>query len=118
MKSDIPVKPVTAQWTDDQWKAIHAKNQDILVAAAAGSGKAAVLVERIIQKIVSKEMNVDELLIATFTNAAAAEMRERIGEALQKEIAKHPENMYVKKQLSLLNQASISTLHSFCLDVI
>ena len=118
MKSDIPVKPVTAQWTDDQWKAIHAKNQDILVAAAAGSGKTAVLVERIIQKIVSKEMNVDELLIATFTNAAAAEMRERIGEALQKEIAKHPENMYVKKQLSLLNQASISTLHSFCLDVI
>ena len=66
MKSDIPVKPVTAQWTDDQWKAIHAKNQDILVAAAAGSGKTAVLVERIIQKIVSKEMNVVSLLFKLF----------------------------------------------------
>ncbi|MBN8192506.1 helicase-exonuclease AddAB subunit AddA [Bacillus sp. NTK074B] len=116
----IPAKPHDVTWTDDQWKAIWAKGQDILVAAAAGSGKTAVLVERIIQKILSEEdrMDVDELLVVTFTNASAAEMRHRIGQALGKAIDEDPHSLHLRKQLSLLNRASISTLHSFCLEVI
>ncbi len=119
-KVSIPVKPSDVTWTDDQWKAIWAKGQDILVAAAAGSGKTAVLVERIIQKILSEEdrMDVDELLVVTFTNASAAEMRHRIGLALEKAIDKNPHSHHLRKQLSLLNRASISTLHSFCMEVI
>ncbi|MCP1157587.1 helicase-exonuclease AddAB subunit AddA [Bacillus infantis] len=119
-KAIIPPKPEGAAWTDDQWKAIMASGQDILVAAAAGSGKTAVLVERIINKIVSREepVNVDELLVVTFTNASAAEMRHRIGEALEKAINRDPQSAHLRKQLSLLSRASISTLHSFCLEVI
>lgn len=120
MKKMIPPKPADTTWTDDQWKAIYAKGQDILVAAAAGSGKTAVLVERIINKILSEEepINVDELLVVTFTNASAAEMRHRIGEALEKAIVQNPKSMHLRKQLALLNRASISTLHSFCLEMI
>ena len=116
----IPPKPESATWTDDQWKAIMASGQDILVAAAAGSGKTAVLVERMIKKVLSKEapINVDELLVVTFTNASAAEMRHRISEALEKAINEDPASNHLRKQLSLLNRASISTIHSFCLEVI
>jgi ATP-dependent helicase/nuclease subunit A len=116
----IPPKPENVTWTEDQWKAIMASNKDILVAAAAGSGKTAVLVERIIQKILSstQPINVDELLVVTFTSASAAEMRHRIGEALEKAINQDPESRHLRKQLSLLNKASISTLHSFCMEVI
>lgn len=116
----IPVKPKEVTWTDDQWKAIMARDKAILVAAAAGSGKTAVLVERIIQKIlfVKDPINVDELLVVTFTNASAAEMRHRIGEALEKAIDHDPSSRHLRKQLSLLNKASISTLHSFCMEVI
>ncbi|MBY6050789.1 helicase-exonuclease AddAB subunit AddA [Cytobacillus firmus] len=120
MKMTIPPKPEGATWTDDQWKAIMAKGRDILVAAAAGSGKTAVLVERIINKIIADEdpINVDELLVVTFTNASAAEMRHRIGEALEKAINDNPRSAHLRKQVSLLNRASISTLHSFCLEMI
>ncbi|MFC4322314.1 helicase-exonuclease AddAB subunit AddA [Litchfieldia salsa] len=116
----IIAKPTTSKWTDDQWKAIVANGQDILVAAAAGSGKTAVLVERIIKKVTSNEhpVDVDRLLVVTFTNASAAEMRNRIGEALEQTLKEQPESSHLRKQLSLLNQASISTLHSFCLNVI
>jgi ATP-dependent helicase/nuclease subunit A len=119
-RMNIPPVPEGATWTEDQWKAIMASGQDILVAAAAGSGKTAVLVERIIRKITSENypIDVDELLVVTFTNASAAEMRHRIGEALEKAIDSHPDSTHLKKQLSLLNRASISTLHSFCLEVI
>jgi ATP-dependent helicase/nuclease subunit A len=119
-KTNIPPVPEGATWTEDQWKAIMASGQDILVAAAAGSGKTAVLVERIIKKITSESnpIDVDELLVVTFTNASAAEMRHRIGEALEKAIDSNPASTHLKKQLSLLNRASISTLHSFCLEVI
>lgn len=120
VKTIIPIKPVDSTWTDDQWKAIMAKDQNILVAAAAGSGKTAVLVERIIQKIIAKDdpIDVDQLLVVTFTNASAAEMRHRIGEALEKEIEIDPTSNRLRRQLTLLNRASISTLHSFCLEVI
>lgn len=116
----IPPKPEDVTWTNDQWKAIMAKDRDILVAAAAGSGKTAVLVERMIQKILSKvdPIDVDELLVVTFTNASAAEMRHRIGEALEQAIDADPMSRHLRKQLSLLNKASISTLHSFCMEVI
>ncbi|WP_182101799.1 helicase-exonuclease AddAB subunit AddA [Niallia taxi] len=116
---DIPEKPVDATWTDDQWKAIMLSGSDILVAAAAGSGKTAVLVERMIRKIVSDNpINVDELLVVTFTNASAAEMKHRIGDVLEKEINANPKSQHLKKQLALLNKAHISTIHSFCLEVI
>lgn len=113
-------KPADSKWTDEQWQAIVERDSDILVAAAAGSGKTAVLVERIITKILDEEtpVDVDRLLIVTFTNAAAAEMRTRIGEALEKALAKEPTSEHLRKQMSLLNKASISTLHSFCMDVI
>lgn len=119
MSSKIP-KPENSTWTDEQWHAITAGGKDILVAAAAGSGKTAVLVERIIKKITSTEnpVDVDRLLIVTFTNAAAAEMRKRIGDALEKEIVKQPASLHLRRQLTLLNKASISTLHSFCLNVL
>jgi ATP-dependent helicase/nuclease subunit A len=112
--------PTTSKWTEDQQKAIDEKGKDILVAAAAGSGKTAVLVERIIKKISdpSNPVNVDELLVATFTKAAAAEMRERIREALEKEVFQDPDNAHVRRQLALINRASITTLHSFCKNVI
>lgn len=120
MKTDIPMKPEHAKWTDDQWKAIFAKDQDVLVAAAAGSGKTAVLVERIIQRIIAETdpLDVDQMLVVTFTNAAAAEMRARIGEALTKAISERPDSAHLRKQLGLLNRASISTLHSFCLEAV
>ncbi|WP_347941598.1 helicase-exonuclease AddAB subunit AddA [Peribacillus simplex] len=119
-KTKIPALPGDVTWTEDQWKAIWAKDQDILVAAAAGSGKTAVLVNRIIQKVISEEdpIDVDELLVVTFTNASAAEMRHRVSEALEKAINDNPHSQHLRKQLSLINRASISTLHSFCLEVI
>ncbi|MFF2481973.1 helicase-exonuclease AddAB subunit AddA [Paenibacillus sp. NPDC058071] len=110
-------KPEGSTWTDDQWKAIVTEGSDVLVAAAAGSGKTAVLVERIIRRI-SSSTDVDRLLVATFTKAAAAEMKERIRLALEKELEKKPDSEHLKRQLALMNRAQVTTLHSFCLDVI
>ncbi|WP_449867051.1 helicase-exonuclease AddAB subunit AddA [Paenibacillus arenilitoris] len=110
-------KPAGTTWTDDQWDAIVTSGSNILVAAAAGSGKTAVLVERIIRKI-SANTDVDRLLVATFTKAAAAEMKDRIRLALEKELEKHPDSEHLRRQLALMNRASITTLHSFCLDAI
>ena len=83
-----------------------------------GSGKTAVLVERIVNMVLNKGVDIDKLLIVTFTNAAATEMRERILEALYKKIDEEPENQNIQKQIMLLNRANISTIHAFCLDVI
>ncbi|RDW18236.1 helicase-exonuclease AddAB subunit AddA [Oceanobacillus arenosus] len=107
-------------WTKEQEEAIYSEGRDILVAAAAGSGKTAVLVERIIQKLLKKgnPVDIDSLLVVTFTNAAAQEMRNRVGIALEEALALNPTSNHLKKQLSLLQRASISTLHSFCLEVI
>ena len=114
----IPKKPHDAQWTDDQWNAIYSEGQDILVAAAAGSGKTAVLVERIIQKIMRNKQDVNRLLVVTFTNASAREMKARVNAAIQKESTKHPEDEHLKSQRIKIHQAQISTLHSFCLSLI
>src|SRR5699024_7822320 len=108
------------KWTEKQQQTIDEYESDIIVADAVGSGKSAVLVERIIQKIVQPEQpyQIDEILVATFTNAAAEEMRSRIGDALEEAIADDPESYHLKKQLSLLQRASISTLHAFCTSVV
>lgn len=120
MSLTIKPKPQGSYWSDDQWRAIALSGGDMLVAAAAGSGKTAVLVERIIRKLTDREqpLGVDQLLVATFTKAAAAEMRERITEALEKELSKDPGDEYVSRQLAMLGRASITTLHSFCMEVI
>lgn len=105
-------------WTKEQQSAIYEKGSNILVAAAAGSGKTAVLVERIINKIVNENVDIDKLLVVTFTNAAASEMRERILDAIYKKIEEYPQDVRLQKQINLLNKASICTIHSFCLEVI
>ncbi len=108
------------KWTNEQWEAITAKDCNLLVAAAAGAGKTAVLVERIIQRITDSHdpVDIDRLLVVTFTNAAAAEMRERIAEALAAVQESNPGSSNMQKQLTLLSKASITTIHSFCLEVI
>ena len=106
------------KWTIEQMQAIEQVGNNILVAAAAGSGKTAVLVERIINKIINQKMNIDEILVVTFTNAAASEMRERILEAIYKKIEEEPENGHLQKQINLISRASICTIDSFCLDVV
>ena len=106
------------KWTKEQSQAIHEKGSNILVAAAAGSGKTAVLVERIINKIINEKIDIDRLLVVTFTNAAAAEMRERVLEAIYQKLDETPENENLQRQITLLNKASICTIDSFCLDVV
>ena len=106
------------KWTSEQLDAITKKDSNILVAAAAGSGKTAVLVERIIRKIIVEKIDIDKILVVTFTNAAAAEMRERILDAIYKKMEENPEDKNLQKQIILLNKASICTIDSFCLDII
>lgn len=116
----IPNKPENVTWTDAQWLAIWAKGQDTLVSAAAGSGKTAVLINRMIEKVIDADhpIDVDQLLVVTFTNASAAEMRQRMAKALEQAIEKNPNSRHLRRQLSLINKAQISTLHSFCLNII
>lgn len=107
-------------WTEAQRNAIYARGGSLLVSAAAGSGKTAVLVERLVELICDPEqpVDVDKLLVVTFSNAAAAEMRQRVGLRLSELIAEAPQNNYLQKQQALLGSAHISTIHSFCLDLI
>ncbi len=107
-------------WTAAQRAAIDARGADILVAAAAGSGKTAVLVERIINRITdeSQPVDLDRLLVVTFTNAAAAEMRQRIGAALTEQLEQFPGDQVAARQLTLLPRASITTIHAFCLRIL
>ena len=105
-------------WTTEQKQAIYEKNTNLLIAAAAGSGKTAVLVERIINKIINENVDIDKLLVVTFTNAAASEMRERVLSAIYKKLEEDPENENLLRQITLLNMASICTIDSFCLDVV
>ena len=105
-------------WTDEQKDAIYEKGSNILVAAAAGSGKTAVLVERIINKIIEEKIDIDKLLVVTFTNAAASEMRERVLDAIYKKLEEEPENANLQRQITLLNKTSICTIDSFCLEIV
>ncbi len=108
------------KWTNEQLEAIKTRRCNLLVAAAAGSGKTAVLVERIIKIVTDNEdpIDIDRLLVVTFTSAAASEMRERIAAAITKELERNPSSKNLQKQLTLLSRANITTMHSFCLDVI
>ena len=110
----------TVMWTKEQKKAIDTRNCNLLISAAAGSGKTAVLVERIISMITDKEnpIDVDKLLVVTFTNAAASEMKQRIGDAIVKKMEYEPTNEHLQNQLTYLNRADIKTIHSFCLQVV
>ena len=112
------------KFTEDQQRVIDLRNCNILVSAAAGSGKTAVLVERIVELVSgsgcdsAQAVDIDRLLIVTFTNAAAAQMRERITKALSDRVEAEPDNEHIKKQLMLIHNAKIMTIHSFCLYLI
>ncbi len=106
------------EWTPQQQQAIEAQGSNLLVAASAGSGKTAVLVQRILHIIIDQKVDIDRLLVVTFTQAAAAEMRERISTALMETIEKDGNDPHLRKQLLLLNHAQISTLHSFCNQIV
>lgn len=107
-------------WTEEQQKVIELRNRNILVSAAAGSGKTAVLVERIIKMLTDEKhpIDVDRLLIVTFTEAAAMEMKERIRSAIEKKLTEDPGNEHLLQQATLIHNAQITTIHSFCLSVI
>ncbi len=108
------------RWTDAQQAAISSRDSNVLVAAAAGSGKTAVLVERVLQMVTQGERStdIDRLLVVTFTELAAHEMKRRIAEALAKALAGNPLDQRLRRQMLLLNRASISTLHAFCSRVL
>ena len=107
-------------WTKEQEQVIAARGCNLLVSAAAGSGKTAVLVERIITRLTEGEnpLDVDQLLVVTFTEAAAAEMKERIRGAIEKKLETDPDNAHLQRQATLIHHAKITTIHSFCLSVI
>ena len=108
------------QWNERQQQAISARNTSVIVSAAAGSGKTAVLVQRLLE-ILSDEQNevsADRIAVVTFTNDAAAQMKQRLSEALTAAIEKYPLNDWLSRQQSLINSAKISTIHTFCFDMI
>ena len=111
---------MTAKWTKEQEEAIRLRDRNILVSAAAGSGKTAVLVERILSRVTDPDhpADIDRLLVVTFTRAAAGEMKERIGQALEKRLLEDPDNEHLQRQGALLHHAQISTIHGFCTYVI
>ena len=100
-------------FTEEQQAVIDARDANILVSAAAGSGKTAVLVERIIQMI-SSDMDIDHLLVVTFTKAAAAQMKEKITLAIQEKLLTDPDNKHLQKQETLIHNAQITTIDAFC----
>ena len=105
-------------WTKEQKQAIDIQDRNILVSASAGSGKTTVLVERVIQKILKYKIDIDKLLVVTFTNAAATELKERLLLAIYKKIEEEPKNLFLKRQIKLLSRASITTIDSFCIDLV
>ncbi|MBR3787135.1 MAG: helicase-exonuclease AddAB subunit AddA [Firmicutes bacterium] len=106
------------KWTEAQQQTIDTRDKNILVSAAAGSGKTAVLIERIKQLMLQDKVDIDRFLITTFTNAASAEMKERLEKAIKEELKKpESDKNFLKKQLMLLPNANISTFHTFALEV-
>lgn len=108
------------KFTEEQQRVIDLRNCNILVSAAAGSGKTAVLVERIINRLTKDKplLDVDRLLIVTFTDAAASEMKERIHGAIEKALELEPDNVHLQRQATLIHQAKITTMHTFCMSVV
>ncbi len=111
---------MSVNWTREQMQVIENRGSNLLVSAAAGSGKTAVLVERIIRMVTEGEhpLDIDQLLVMTFTNAAAAEMRERIGAAIEKKLEETPGDAHLQAQSALVHHARITTIDSFCLNLI
>ena len=111
---------MSVKWTEEQQKVIDTHGVDVLVSAAAGSGKTAVLVARILEMVTSPvhPVDIDRLLVVTFTNAAAAEMRQRIRDALEVRAEQEADNEHLQRQLVLIHNAKITTIHSFCLQVL
>jgi len=106
------------RFTGEQISAIEARGSDMLVSAGAGSGKTAVLVERILRIITdSRPVDIDRLLVVTFTDAAATQMRQRVAAELNKRIKVNPNDANLRKQLALMSKSHITTIHSFCLSV-
>ena len=112
--------PGEEKWTAEQWKAIKLEGRHLLVTAGAGAGKTMILVKRLLEQVCSagKPVQLDRLLVLTFTNAAAAEMKNRLAAALEEGLRKDPRSHNLRRQLLLLHKAQISTIHSFCLEVI
>ena len=111
---------MSVEWTSEQKKVIDLRDRDILVSAAAGSGKTAVLVERIVNRICVDDppVDIDRMLVVTFTKAAAAEMRERVSRAIEARLQKTPDDENLQKQATLVHNALITTIDSFCLFVV
>ena len=110
---------MTVNWTKEQKAVIESRNRNLLVSAAAGSGKTAVLVERIIRMITGDSpIDIDRLLVMTFTKAAAAEMRERIQAAIEKKLEEDPGNEHLQQQAVTVQFAQITTIDSFCLHIL
>ncbi len=110
----------SSRWTPEQEQAIALRGCDILVSAAAGAGKTSVLVERVIRQVLDPErpLDLERLLAVTFTEKAAAEMKQRIRASLEDAFAKSPGDLRIGRQISLLDRAQISTIHAFCLHVV
>ena len=111
---------MSVNWTKEQKQVIESRGRNLLVSAAAGSGKTAVLVERIIRMITEGEepMDIDRLLVMTFTRAAASEMRERIQAAIEKRLEEEPQNEHLQQQAVMVQFAQITTIDSFCLHIL
>ena len=111
---------MSVNWTKEQEQVIRLRNRNILVSAAAGSGKTAVLVQRILEKVMNPRnpVDIDRLLIMTFTRAAAGEMRERIANALEDALYRNPDNEHLQRQTTLIHTAQITTIDGFCAYVI
>ena len=111
---------MSVTWTKEQAQVITLRNRDLLVSAAAGSGKTAVLVERIVQKVLDEQhpIDIDRMLIVTFTKAAAAEMRERVSQAIEQRLDAKPDDSRLQRQATLVHNAQITTIDSFCLYVV
>ena len=111
---------MATRWTDEQLSAIDTRDKTLLVSAAAGSGKTATLTERIIRSLTDpvSPMDIDSVLVVTFTNAAAAELRAKISKALTKAVEANPEDSHLKRQLYLLPAAKIRTIDSFCNEIL
>ena len=103
-------KPVNSYWTDEQWRAIEESGNNIIVSAGAGSGKTAVLTERVIYKL-KHGVNINDLIVLTFTNAAAKEMKDRIRESIKKDSS-------LANQLALLDSSNITTFDAFSLSIV
>ena len=104
------------EWTKEQQKVIDFRGGNLLVSAAAGSGKTAVMIERIIRKVLDEKEHtgIDDIVVVTFTKAAAEEMKTRLSRAFEKELSANPDNRYLIRQISLVDSARICTIDSFC----